>query len=329
MNSATFTVRADHPLADTLVNGDALVKVYRKEGTATSVLMMVCEIVTVEEIASDSGATIAVTCAEASYFRLQRRLIGLSAGGATFGTAASPMARHSVAINAWNSADTTYSTGITYDAGCTSVGTMAAGPWYFKPVMEAITDAAFSGDGFDFVFDPREPSTGKVGSFRCATTIGTSRPEAIFEYGTGRNNVISYKRQVTRDGLCNYAYVTPVGFPDNTAEAVTSAYDATSYTARGYFEDLIPSDLQTAPARQALANEHVLLRKNARQRIEFAPGGTAPQFVTDFGIGDTVTARAEHPANSIRFNATFRVYGVAIAIDEEGTETVSLTLLGD
>lgn len=329
MNTASFTVRGDHPLADTLINGDALVKVYRKDGSATSVLMMVCEIVTVEEIASDSDASIAVTCAEACYFRLQHRLIGLTSAGSSFGSAASPMARHSVAINAWNEADTAYPTGVGYDPSCASSGTMAAGPYYFKPVIEAITDAAFASDGFDFVFDPNEPSTGKVGKFRCATTIGTSKPEAIFEYGTGKNNVLSFKRQITRDTLCNKSYVSPPGFPDNTADSITVASDATSIAARGWFEALIPSDLITATARQSIADLHVTLRKNARQRIEFVPGGTAPQFVTDFGIGDTVTARAEHPANSIRFNATFRVYGVAIKLSDEGFETVSLTLIGD
>ena len=329
MNTVSFTVRGDHPLADTLIDGDALVKVYRKSGSFTSVLMMVCEIVTVEEIASDADASIAVTCAEACYFRLQRRLIGLDSAGVTYGTAASPMARHTAAISARNAANTAYATGVAVDAGCTSTGTMVAGPYYFKPVMEAITDAAFASDGFDFVFDPLEPSTGNVGSFRCATTIGTSRPEAIFEYGTGKNNVLSFKRQVTRDTLCNKAYVSPPGFPDNTADSVTVSSDATSIAARGWFQAAIPADLSTSLARQSIADLHVTLRKNARQRIEFVPGGTAPQFVTDFGIGDTVTARAEHPANSIRFNATFRVYGVAVKLNDEGFETVSLTLIGD
>ena len=329
MNSASFTVRADHPLADTLVNGEALVKLYRKEAAATSVLMMVCEIVSVEEVAQDSGATIAVTCAEASYFRLSHRLIGTTSAGWSYGTAAAPLGRHSVAINAMLDANAAAATGVTYNGGSTSGGTTAAGPWYFKPVIEAITDSAFAGDGFDFVFDPLEPSTGNVGSLRTAVTIGTSKPEAIFEYGTGKNNVLSYKRQITRDGLCNFAYVSPPGFPDNTADTVTTSSNATSITARGRFEALIPSDLITAAARQSIADLHVTLRKQARQRIEFVPGLSAPQFVTDYSVGDTVTARAEHPANSIRFNVTFRVYGVAITLDDEGAESTALTLIGD
>jgi hypothetical protein len=109
---------------------------------------------------------------------------------------------------------------------------------------------------------------------------------------------------------------------------VTSS-DATSYGARGYFEALIPSDLQTSNARQALATEHINLRKAARQRIEFVPSDAAPIYTVDYSVGDTVTARAEHPANSIRFNATFRVYGVAISIDAEGREQTTLTLISD
>jgi hypothetical protein len=328
-NSMSFTVRGDHPLGNYLIDGESLVKLYSKQGSATSVLRMVAEIVSAEEVASDSGASIAVTCAEAGYFRLSHRLIGLTSAGVSFGTAASPMARHSVAINAWNDANSRYATGVTYDAGSSSAGSMAAGPWYFKPVIEAITDAAFAADGFDFVFDPLEPSTGSVSSLRTAATIGTSKPEAIFEYGTGTRNVVSYKRQVTRDSLCNVAYVTPPGFPDNTADSIVTSSDATSYAARGYFEALIPSDLETANARQALATEHINLRKAARQRIEFLPSDAAPVYTVDYSVGDTVTARAEHPANSIRFNATFRVYGVAIAIDAEGREQTTLTLISD
>ena len=329
MNTANFTVSADHPLADTLLAGESLIKVYRKEGAATSVLMMVCEIVSVEEIAADSGASIAVTCAEASYFRLSHRLIGNTSAGFSRGTAAVPEARHTIANNALIEANTAAGTGVLFDGGSTSGGSTAVGPMYFKPVIEAITDAAFAGDGFDFVFDPLEPSTGSVGRLRTAVTIGTSRPEAIFEYGTGKNNVLSYKRQITRDGLCNFSYVSPPGFPDNTADTVTTSSNATSITARGRFEALIPSDLITAAARQSIADLHVTLRKQARERIEFAPGLSAPQFVTDYGIGDTVTARAEHPANRIRFNVTFRVYGVAITLDDEGAESTALTLIGD
>lgn len=328
-NSLSFTVRGDHPLGSYLLDGESLIKGYSKQGSAASVLRMVAEIVSAEEVASDSGATIAVTCAEACYFRLSHRVIGITAAGWSYGTAATPLGRHSVAINAVLEANASATTGVTYDGGSTSGGSMAAGPWYFKPVIEAVTDSAFASDGFDFVFDPLEPSTGNVGSLRTATTIGTSKPEAIFEYGTGTRNVVSYKRQVTRDSLCNIAYVTPPGFPDNTTDPVAVVADAASMAARGYFDALIPSDLQTASARLALANQHVNLRKAARQRIEFVPSDAAPVFTVDYSVGDTVTARAEHPANSIRFNATFRVYGATISIDAEGREQTTLTLISD
>ena len=328
MNSLSFSVRADHPLADNLIDGDALVKAYWKDGSATSVLMMVAEIVTVEESASEGSATVAVTCAEAGYFRLQHRLIGRSAAGYLNGTAATPVNRGTIAANVISVVNAVAPTGVT--AGTTtSAGTTAVGPWNYKTAMEALTDLAFAGDGFDFVFDPQEPSGGSVASFRCAATIGSVKANAIFEFGTGQNNVIAYKRQITRDTLLNLGWSLPSGFPDNTAGSAQSYTNAASVTARGTWEGVVSSDLTTDAARLSLVTQHVTLRKTARQRIEFTPGASAPQFITDYSIGDTVTARAEHPANSIRFNAAFRIYGASIAIDDGGLARTTLTLIAD
>lgn len=331
MNSLSFEVRADHPLGDLLIDGDSLIYLYSKSGSSASVLRMVAEIVTSEEVASDSGASIAVTAAEAGFFRLQHRLIGRSTTGFLSGTAAAPTNRATIAAAVIDEVNAAAASGVQKGSMPTaSIGSIAAGPWYYKNAMEALIDLAFAGDGFDFIIDPLDlASTGYVASFRCAYGIGTTQTEAIFEYGTGKRNVLSYKRQVSRDSLLNTAYALPAAFPDNTADTVQSATDAASITARGRWDGVISSDLTTASARLALASQHVLLRKAARQRIEFVPGPSAPVYGIDYSVGDTVTARAEHPANSIRFNAAFRVYGASISIDAEGREQTTLTLISD
>ena len=328
LNSGSFTVSTDHPLANTLLDANSLVLVYSKVGSATSVLRMVAHLVTVEEVANSSGSTIAVTFAEAGYYRLQHRLLGRSVTGYTGGTAAAPVNRATLAANVIGLLNLGGPTGVNTGT-MTSSGTAAVGPWRYKQGMEALTDLAFASDGYDFVFDPVDPATGNVALFRCADTIGSNRPDAVFEYGTGRHNVSSYKRQVSRDNLLNTAYVMPSGFPDNTADTISSVIDAASVTTYGPWHGVISTDLTTTVARDALAAEHVALRKAPRQRIEFVPDSSAPVFGTDYTIGDTVTARAEHPANSIRFNAAFRVYGVSVAVSDEGLEQLTLTLIAD
>ena len=328
LNSGSFKVSAEHPLANTLVNANSLVLLYSKAGSAASVLRMVAELVTVEEVASDAGSTIAVTFAEAGYYRLQHRIIGRTAAGYSNGTAALQVNRSVIAAAIIDLANADGATGVTKGT-MTSSGTTAIGPWRYKQVMEALTELAFASDGYDYVFDPVDPSTGNVASFRCAATIGTTKPNAVFEYGTGQRNVSSFKRQVSRDSLLNLAYVMPGGFPDNTADTVSSATDATSVTTYGTWQGVISTDLTTAAARNALATQHVTLRKAPRQRIEFVPGPSAPVYGTDYSIGDTVTARAENPANAIRFNAAFRVYGVSVALTDEGLEQLTLTLIAD
>ena len=334
MNSASFKINVEHPLASSLLDDEPLVLIYSKpSGATTGTLMMVCEIVTVEEAVKDGSATIAVTLAEAGYFRLQRRLIGRTNATAAFssGTVAVPVSRATAAaavIDEVNAAFFGWGSGVTKGT-MTAGGTTVAGPWYFKPAMEALIDLAFASDGFDFVFDPVLPTAGIVASFRCALNIGSAKPEAIFEYGTGQRNVIEYKRQVTRDSLVTDAYVLPDGYPDNTAGAVSYVGSSTGHFERGSWEAAIPSDLTSALSRDSLANQHVALRFRPRQRIEFVPGANAPVYGVDYSVGDTVTARAEHPSNAIRFNAAFRVYGAAVSLSDEGLERVALTLLSD
>ena len=329
MGGASFTVRATHPLADTLIDGEALICVYQRTSeTATAVLRMVCEIVTAEESIGGDAGSVAVTCAEAGFYRLQHRLVGRSAAGFNNGTAATPVNRATIAAAVIDEVNGGWSTGVIKGA-MSSGGTTAINGATYKPAMELLTELALATDGYDFVFDPLAPSTGNVASFRCAPTIGSTQTEAIFEYGTGQRNVTSYKRQISRDGLTNFVYAMPPGFPDNTSGSVVQVSDSPSILARGVWEAIIPTDLVTDTARTTLCTEHVAVRKQARQRIDFVPGDAAPVYGVHYAVGDTVTARAEHPANTIRFNSTFRVYGVSVTIDDNGREAINLTLIAD
>lgn len=330
LNTGSFRVRLDHPLANDLLEGDSLIKVYQQTASSSSpAIRMVAEIVSVEEVASESDpGSLAVTFAEAGFWRLSHRLIGKSATGYLQGTAVAPVARGAIAQNVINTVNAERDTGV-------RIGTIAdtatgyVGPWYYKPVSEAITELSATLDGFDFRFDPIEPTTDgsglAVSRFRTAGAIGQTRANTVFEFGTGKRNIKNLKRQVSRDGLLTRGFHLPPGFPE-TSDPVASVENAPAIAARGLHEALVTSDITVADLRLALVREHVAVRKQARQLITFEPTSYGSEFMDDYDVGDVVTARAL-VAGSIRFNAQFRVYGVDVSINDNGLATYSLTLI--
>lgn len=330
LNTGSFRVRLDHPLANDLLEGDSLIKVYQRlSGSTTPTIRMVAEIVSVEEVASESDpGSLAVTFAEAGFWRLSHRLIGKSIDGYSRGTALAPVTRGSIAQNVIETVNAEKDTGV-------RIGTIAdtatgfVGPWFYKPVSEAIGELSATLDGFDFRFDPVEPVTDgaglKIATFRTAGAIGQTQANTVFEFGTGKRNIKSLKRQISRDGLLTKGYHLPPGFPE-TPEAVVSAENTPAIAARGLHEALVTSDIATADLRAALVREHVAVRKQPRQLITFEPTSYGSEFRADYDVGDVVTARAR-VAGSTRFNGLFRIYGVDVSINDNGLATYSLTLI--
>ncbi len=330
LNTGSFRVRLDHPLAEDLLQGDSLIKVYQRlSGSSTPSIRMVAEIVSVEEVAGENNAgSLAVTYAEAGFWRLSHRLIGKSAAGYTRGTAVAPVTRGSIAQNVIETVNAERDTGVRIGT-ITDTASGYVGPWYYKPVSEAITELSATLDGFDFRFDPIEPVTDAAGlavsRFRTAGAIGQSRPNTVFEFGTGKRNIKGLKRQVSRDGLLTKGYHLPPGFPE-TSEPVASTENTTAIAARGLHEALVTSDITVADLRAALVNEHVAIRKQPRQLITFEPTSYGSEFFADYEVGDVVVARAR-VGGSTRFNANFRIYGCDVSINDNGLATYSLTLI--
>ena len=325
-----FTIRLDHPLAGELLEGDALIKVYQTTEAGSSI-RMVAEVVSVEEVADQSNpGTLAITFAEAGLFRLGQRLIGKSATGVSYGTALSPVDRGEIASQVIAAANADADTGV-------RVGTITpsangfVGPWYYKPVAEAIAELSATLDGYDFRFDPIEPVADASGlalsSFTAAGALGSVQPDSVFEVGTGLRNIKSIQRQVSRSGLLTLGYHLPPGFPE-TSEPVVSSQDLPATSARGLREGLVTSDLSVASLRSSLVQEHVQIRKRPRQLITFQPAGYAGGFNVDYTTGDVVVARAV-VGGVIRFNGLFRIYEVAAEISDTGLATYSLTLINN
>lgn len=194
-----------------------------------------------------------------------------------------------------------------------------------------------SPQSFDFEIAPIEPTADvagypgtlpTIGTMNVRYQIGTSKPEVIFEYGSGNRSSKGYKRIIDRNGLVNIAYVLPEGFEGGVTTAGELALDSDqiSVDARGTFEEVVPADFGNSQLRQALAESHVDVRKIPRHVITFEPSDQAPVFGTDYIVGDFVTGRGKING-VVRFNALFRVYGVEISVNDEGKADVVPSLV--
>lgn len=338
--TASFKVRLDNPLADDLATVNGYIKAYRRTRTTPWSLRHFGPIISAEEAGDRNGGTIAVNSVGAGWI-LTKRIAGKSAAGTVFSTATDRALIVKSLIDAANAEvpapDLTGETGITTDGGVISAAsavTYAAGP--YKAISECMNDLSVAFDGFDWMLDPLENfangavTSPKIASFRAAPLIGTdASASAIFEWGTGRNNIDSYTRAVTRDTQANLVYHIA---PSGPAYPVLSAIDAQSITDYRLLEDLAAADLIDAGMRQNLVNEHVKVRRNPKQIISFTPhidpndAGRLPIFGSEFDVGDTVRARVAFNG-VVRFDVLVRVYGISFEIDPSGVERQALTLV--
>lgn len=344
----SFRVRLDDPLADPLLEGRVLAKTYEGIEGAWD-LRFVGDVVTAEEKGSESDKRVEVACAD-PFGRLSRRLIGKYQGGFSRPVAQD---RGLTVFELLAQANAEGDTGIrqgTLEGSASDI----AGPWAFKPFAETVAELAAPLDGFDWRMRAVEPfldSAGYphprpvVGYLDIAPFFGALRPDAIFEYGTGRKNVRDYNRAVTKEGLANAAYSLPPGYPESaypTAEQlaagqiplnVQSNSDPVAADEWGLNEVVVPSDVTSDDLRAQLAIAHVQIRKTPRQIITFDPvredvGVQVPQFKQDYDVGDLVPFRAINPeTGSVRVDAVMRIYGVDVSIESEGQEQMTLTLV--
>ena len=349
-STCSFQVALDHNFATLILAENYLISV-KRNGT----LIFLGPIVSAEEIATGDGGKIAVVAIDPFFDRLPWRLIGKQVDstnkgvGYSHGTALAPVVRGQIAkniIDVTNAADGF--TGVeTNNSWITDTATGYVGPWYFKPVAEAVVELANTLDGYDFEIRPVTPVTIaaglKLAEFRTYAARGTTRANTVFEYGTGKRNMSGYRRPKVRESQITKAWSLPQGFPDaamaivnpdeNGNGGVYQAPIANNYdpgaalVTWGLREAVVAGDLTVDALRQQLCNEHVRIRRNPREQIIFDLSTNIEyNFGVDYDIGDIVTARAKING-VVRFEALFRVYGVEIGVSDVGEESVSLTVI--
>lgn len=331
MGTAGFTVRQDHPLADFLLEGDALLKIYQEDDRIVSGrrLSQVVRLITAEEEAGDGKASVATTWAD-PFWVLLRRLIGKTPQGYSKGTPGALVDSAEIAADVLAAANAESPSGVALGTTSPSAPTHAAG-WYYKPAGEAIAQLGAAALGPTWKIRPQEPASGVYGLLDFGT-IGRQRDDAPWEFGDGLLNVKSYRRSVSHEGTANRVFHLP---QSNGAGVPLTADDAPSIARRGLLESVVnaASDLAVDDLRAKLLGYHLAVRKLAKVTITFDPvrdtAKSLPILGVDYDTGDVQPFRAwsrKSGQSTLRIDALVRLYQAAIQVSDAGTGTPSLTV---
>jgi hypothetical protein len=338
--TASCTIPLWHPLADTALSTDCLLKAYRTDITGSRTLVFHGHVISGQEAGNPLSQTVNIS-AVGPMFKLAKRLLGASKSGFELNSLDLSNIAKGIVDAANGRGETGISTNAAHGAQLTTVGEVAStGKWWLKPASEALAEVVGGLNAAEWRVRPIEPvASGSfpriaVIDFKPESSFRVDRTDAVYEYGTTRANVTSYERQVSRDQMLNRAIVNVQGWPDTpavisgVAQDLITVNDAPSQTARGLLEEVVPDGGAIhSTLRTQIANQHIYFRKNPRQIITFNPApDSRPVPYVDYFNGENIRARAVVRGVK-RFDAMFRVYGLSFAIDDQGSETVSIELI--
>lgn len=334
--TVTFSVDLINPMADVILGASAmqrinlLLKAYRNGQR-----LFVGPLSAAEEVATGDEDSLSVT-ASGPLWRLYRRMVGRDTIGYADGT---PLAHKDLGEIAGNMIQVTNAvdgfTGI-------DIGVLGASSSsylervYFKKIAEAILELGpgLLG-GYDFEIAPVEPvdlpGQGlKIGTFNTAGALGQTRPNAVFEHGTGKRNVSGYRRPIAGE-VTNRVWMLPPGFPDSSEPTWTmqTASDPVSIAARQLQEEAIASELGPNDLRAKLGQEHIRIRKQPRELVIWTPApNIALEYGVDYTVGDIVEGRAVRNGR-VRYDAFFRLFGAEFDIGDLGGDQLALTMVSE
>lgn len=332
LDTCSFKVRLDNPLADPLLTTAGYIKAYRD-----GVLRFYGPIVSAEETVSSDDASVSVNAVGAGWV-LQKRLVAkpVIAGQPTLIV---PTDRAKIFQYWLGVSDNESNIPIAWDAANSAASTSSYDPGInaYKPLYDVLTDLATGAAGFDWRVVPSDNfyngavSSSDIGVFTARPTIGSMKDDAVFEFGMGRNNLQGYTRTVTRDTQANKVFHIASQGGTSTTYPPISALDYGSIADFGLLEDLAQADLLDTSMRTALVQEHVAVRARPRQILQMTPHidpqnvGRVPNYGEDYDVGDFVPVRTAYN-RVLRLDTIVRIWGVSFDIDSNGMERTSTVL---
>jgi hypothetical protein len=338
----TFQLPMDAPHAFDIMNHPDGTILLTYKGT----VVMVTEIQTLELVGEGEVHSIAVNCVSSMWVRFAKALIGDTRAGRKGPTSATDQ-------GTWLSGNTTGYVLYDYNAktfggvsahtwilpgNVTASGNISGGVWRYKPLIELVQELSATTSGFDFwqnYTDPRSGSAGtaSAGTFDIAPVKGTTKSNVVFEYGTAQPNAQRYSFLTDTANMLTRIVSLPPDYPDGVGADIVALNDTTRAAAVGYRQEILDSDLSAKDLRQALAQDHLDIRKNPRKLFTIDPyiqigDGRVPEALVDYTTGDIVRGRVvDHDTTLIDGNV--RVYGIQIGLDDAGAQTDTLTVVAE
>lgn len=291
--TAGAIVRPDNPMVPYLALGDRTrLKVYDE----LERLLFRGPVTSFEKVINSGQKSVAVGATGVGWKLGYRKLpTSKTQAGYRDGTALVPKDRSDLLANVVINVQSAGSEGIVIGTISPTGSVTYVGPWWEKFGLEAIVEIAAPLDGPDWRIVAIEDTDGGIGRLDVSPAFGQDRTDAVWEYGTGRNNVTGWTQRIDSSALANSIRNLPAGWPDTATDAPVIAEDAASIADRGLYEATIAAELTVADLRQKLAQAHVDLRKVPRQVITFEPSSKAIAeltYLTDYGEGDLIRFHA-------------------------------------
>jgi hypothetical protein len=330
LDTASFRVRVDNPLADQLLTCKGYLKGYRG-----GVLRYMGPVISAEENVERDNGSVAVNSVGAGWI-FSKRFAGKSAAGDVSTTATDRAVRFTSLLGTCNTENDTHIQVLAASAASSVIYSTGA----YKKLTTCLQELSAGADGFDWRvlpidnFDNGVVMGSKIGNFVAQPLIGSPHANAVFEHGIEtRHNIASYRRTVTREDQANKIFHNAAPGPDAPGYPTVSALDTDSISDWGLLEDLADADLLDLTLRTQLVGEHRDIRKQPRQRVDFTPIASfdpamVPQFGVDFDVGDVVPARAIR-GGVTRWAGEFRVWGVSFTVDINGVEQMTVSLVDE
>ncbi len=186
-------------------------------------------------------------------------------------------------------------------------------------------------NGFDIKVDPvtRVMTTHREDLLGLLKGLGADRPNTLFAYGTGPDNLMSFRQSIDGSTLANVINAVPDSGPARQTD------EPISLEMYGTFESDFPmTGTGIGPEiLQAGAVAEVYFRSQPRVTYTVAPfpwtpNSSVPRIFDDYNIGDIVRFAAKRrwfqvPEDlSAGSPQAARVFGATIAIDQNGAERV-------
>lgn len=189
-------------------------------------------------------------------------------------------------------------------------------------------------DGFDWYIEPTYPAVATenkkmpvIGFIRYADAFGESKPLVTFEHGTGKRNMreLNFLSDQTTRGneIFNLSELGPAATAANPNPYIIAG-DVPNIEKFGLYDQLAElSGVNNVAMRTAYVEESLAVRKNKRQVLSMTSDiddgtGRVPVFGIDYGLGDTVNAKAIVEGSNM-FSGLVRVYAVEVALNDAGT----------